>query len=83
MRVGQRVMLVGSDGYMPPFGAIGVIVGALDWMGDHEVWFPDHPCPVGDESTWDAHYSWLMPIDPPAETHAKGEALLAIDGAGA
>lgn len=55
-------MLVGSDGYMPPFGAIGEIIG-FDG-DDYEVLFEKYPCPVGDEITWFAAPSWLMPIKP-------------------
>lgn len=62
MRVGQRVMLIGTDGFMPPMGACGVIVGPLDWCGDHEVLFPDYPCPVS-EPTWEIPARWLMLID--------------------
>jgi hypothetical protein len=61
LKIGQLVMLVGSDGYMPPFGAIGEIV-AFDGE-EYEVLFPRHPCPVPPGVTWFAEPSWLMPID--------------------
>lgn len=61
MKVGQLVMLVGTDGFMPPLGAVGEIVGPLDPVGDHEVLFPHHPCPVC-EPTWEIPARWLMPI---------------------
>lgn len=65
MKIGQAVMLVGTDGSMPPMGAVGVIVGPLDHDGDHEVDFPAHPCPVGGEETWFVPARWLMPLDDP------------------
>ncbi len=58
---GQLVMLVGCDGFMPPLGAIGEIVGWDD--GDYEVLFPRHPCPVPPGITWYAEPRWLMPLD--------------------
>lgn len=67
MRIGQLVMLVGTDGYMPPLGAIGEIVGPLDEDGDYEVLFPQHLCPVPPGVTWAAQAHWLMPIDPPSK----------------
>lgn len=66
MKVGQLVMLVGTDGFMPPMGAFGEIVGPLDVYGDHEVLFPHHPCPVA-EITWEIPARFLMPIDPTDE----------------
>lgn len=63
MKVGQLVMLVGTDGFMPPLGAVGEIVGPLDEYGDHEVLFPLHPCPVPPGVTWEAQERWLMPLD--------------------
>jgi hypothetical protein len=68
MKVGTLVMLVGSDGYMPPFGSIGEIVEPLDSDGDYGVLFPKHPCPARGlggayEPQWYAKPSWLMPID--------------------
>ena len=60
LKIGQLVMLVGCDGYMPPLGAIGEVVGFED--GDYDVLFPKHPCPVPPGITWCAAPSWLMPI---------------------
>jgi hypothetical protein len=62
MKVGQLVMLVGCDSFMPPLGTIGWIVGPLDGHGDHEVLFPRWPCPVH-EVTWEIPACWLMPVD--------------------
>ena len=62
MKVGTKVMLVGTDGFMPPLAAVGMIVGPLDQIGDHEVLFPDYPCPVAEE-TWEVPAKWLMPLD--------------------
>lgn len=61
MKLGQLVMLVGTDDFMPPLGAIGEIVGLLDDDGDYRVIFPKYPCPVED-ITWYAQAHWLMPI---------------------
>ena len=73
LRVGARVMLVGTDGFMPPMGAIGTVVGPLDEYGDHEVDFPAHPWrlfpghdgPVSpaESDTWEVPAKWLMPLD--------------------
>ena len=62
MKVGQLVVLIGADGFMPPLGAVGEIVGPLDKCGDHEVLFPKHPCPVS-EPTWEVPARWLMPLN--------------------
>lgn len=62
MKIGQLVMLVGTDGFMPPFGSIGEIVGPFDGE-DYEVEFPRHPCPAGPETWWYVPPSMLMPID--------------------
>lgn len=63
MRIGKKVMLVGSDGYMPPFGAIGVIDGPIDEYGDYPVSFAKYPCPIPPGTHWEAHHTWLMPLD--------------------
>ena len=63
MKVGQLVMLVGTDGFMPPLCAVGEIVGPLDEYGDHKVLFPRHPCPVPPGVTWEAQAHWLMPLN--------------------
>ena len=64
LKVGQLVMLIGCDAFMPPLGAVGEIVGPLDEFGDYEVLFPRHPCPVPPGVTWETQAHWLMPIDP-------------------
>lgn len=71
MKIGLRVMLIGTDGYMPPVGAVGSIVSQLD-SGEYEVDFPEHPwrtapmhrgaSVVGDD-TWVIPGVWLMPLD--------------------
>lgn len=61
MKIGQIVMLVGCDNFMPPLGAVGEIVGALDSFNDHEVLFYKYPCPV-EEITGGIPAKWLMPL---------------------
>lgn len=61
--VGSHVLLIGSDGYMPPFCSYGQIVSDFDEDGDCDVLFFAHPCPVPPDISWVAHRSWLMPID--------------------
>lgn len=63
MKIGQMVLLINTDGFMPPVGSYGEIVGALDFMGDHEVLFPNHPCPNPPSITWEVPASFLMPIN--------------------
>lgn len=79
MKIGQLVMLIGTDAFMPPLGAIGEIVGPLDDDGDYEVLFKKHPCPVGAEITWFAQARWLMPINdsPPVVTEFTCDVLTA------
>lgn len=62
MNIGQLVMLIGCDDFMPPLGACGEIVGELDSYGDHEVLFPKYLCPVQD-ITWEIPAKWLMPLN--------------------
>lgn len=77
MKVGQLVMLVGTDGFMPPLGAVGEIVGPLDEYGDYEVLFPRHPCQVPPGITWEAQAQWLMPLNdgPSVEMPERADAL--------
>lgn len=63
MKIGQLVMLIGTDGFMPPLGAVGEIVGPLDKYSEHEVLFPRHPCPVPPGVTWEVPVKWLMPLN--------------------
>ena len=56
---------------MPPIGSCGVIVEALDDMGDYGVDFPDHPCPVGPEPYWYAQAAWLVRLDGYSEPETK------------
>lgn len=55
-------MLIGTDGYMPPIGAVGEIVEAFDGE-DYGVWFERHPCPVPPEPYWYVPPEYLMPIN--------------------
>ena len=70
---GQMVMLIGTDGFMPPLGAIGEIVAFDD--GDYDVLFPKHPCPVPPGITWCAPPTWLMPLGGDEINHKDSEAL--------
>lgn len=63
MRLGQLVMLIGSDGFTPPLGAVGEITRLMDSYGDYEVYFPRHICPV-EPPNWECQAAWLLPIDP-------------------
>lgn len=77
MKLGQVVMLIGTDGYMPPMGAIGEIVEAFDGE-DYGVNFYEYPCPVPPEPYWYVPPKWLMPIDTSkdaADTNQKLEQL--------
>lgn len=67
---GQLVMLVGSDGFMPPFGSVGEVL-AFDGE-DYDVEFPGYPCPNPPGTFWCAPPSWLMPIEPPAVNAESG-----------
>jgi len=69
MNVGDMVMLIGCDDFMPPIGSVGEIVGVDLHCGifDYEVSFPDHPCPVEDPN-WLIPPYWLMKINPPKQT---------------
>lgn len=62
--IGQIVMLIGADDFMPPIGSIGEIIGGSNDGGrfDYEVLFPNCPCPVP-PGEWYIPPYWLMPID--------------------
>lgn len=62
MNIGQLVMLIGTDGFMPPMGAIGQIVEGYDGE-DYGVDFPRHICPAGPEPYWYVPPNMLMPIN--------------------
>jgi hypothetical protein len=62
LRIGIMVILVGTDGCMPPLGSYGEIVEMPDEEGWYGVLFPHHPCPAGPEPWWFAPPSWLLPI---------------------
>ena len=66
IQVGDLVVLIGCDNFMPPLGAEGEVVGPLDCYGDHEVLFPKYPCPV-ETITWEIPKVWLMKIYPLSE----------------
>ena len=78
MRLGQLVMLVGTDGFMPPMGAIGEIVEAFDGE-DYGVDFERHPCPVGPERYWYVPPQFLMPINRRPEEDARYPLSLALE----
>ena len=61
MKRGQLVMLVGTDGFMPPMGAVGEIVEPFDGE-DYGVMFPRHPCQV-ESPEWYVPPHMLMPIN--------------------
>ena len=69
LNIGQKVMLIGCDNYMPPLGAIGEIAGYED--GCYDVLFPKYPCPVPPGVTWCALPRWLMPLDDGATAPEK------------
>jgi hypothetical protein len=62
MKLGQAVMLVGTEGFMPPMGSVGEIVEAFDGE-DYGVDFPKYPCPVPPEPYWYVPPRYLMPIN--------------------
>lgn len=47
--------------FLPPVGVVGTIVGPLDWMGDHAVFFPGYPCEAGPGTDWEVPASQLEP----------------------
>lgn len=63
MKVGQAVVLICKDSFMPPIGAVGEIVALVDMDGDYEVDFHDYPCPVPPGETWFIPYGWLIPLN--------------------
>jgi hypothetical protein len=62
MKIGHLVMLVGTDGFMPPMGVIGEIVEGFDGE-DYGVEFPKHPCPVPPGTLWYVRPWMLMRIN--------------------
>jgi hypothetical protein len=74
VNVGQIVLLVGTDDYMPPIGSVGEIVEAQDADGDYGVEFAGHPCPNPPGTHWYAHRTWLVPLDPARMIHHETEA---------
>ena len=63
MKIGQLVMLIGTEGGMPPIGAVGEIVEAFDGE-DYGVDFPGLTCPAGPEPYWYVPPRMLMPVTP-------------------
>lgn len=63
MKVGDLVMLIGTDGFMPNLGSIGEIVEPFDGE-DFGVLFPSWPCPVPPGIQWYVPPCWLMLIPP-------------------
>lgn len=80
MKLGTQVCLVGTDGYMPPVGACGVIVEGIDDMGDYGVELEEYPCPHPPGTHWYAHRTWLVPLLPLAETVHAAEKEVADVG---
>lgn len=68
---GQWVLLVQVDDFMPPIRSVGMIVGELDAVGDHEVLFPSCLCPVPPGTTWEIPEAWLVPLAPIEDTERK------------
>jgi hypothetical protein len=62
---------------MPPIGSCGVIVEALDEMGDYGVDFADFPCPHPPGQHWYAHHRWLIPLDAYRESQVQRQAQAA------
>jgi len=62
MSPGQIVMLVVTEEYMPPYGAIGEIITGLDHDDDYEIEFFQYPCPVPPGTSWYAHKTWVVPV---------------------
>lgn len=62
LSIGQLVILIDDDGYMPPHGSYGEIVEGMDQDGDYGVLFPSHPCPNPPGVHWYAPRAWLRPI---------------------
>jgi hypothetical protein len=72
-KVGDVVMLIGCDDFMPPIGSVGVVTGWSYQGGlDYDVLFADHPCPVA-EPEWCIPPYWLMKVEPPKQTEQPKE----------
>lgn len=72
LKPGTLVILIATDGFMPPLGAYGEIVAWDD--GDYEVLFPHYPCPVPPGITWYAAPYMLLPVgDKPRVTATMDE----------
>lgn len=69
VNVGQIVLLIGTDGYMPPVGSVGEIVEPLDEQGDYAVLFDECPCPVPPGPWWYIPAMWLIPLDDEAQSN--------------
>jgi hypothetical protein len=63
-KIGDVVVLVGTDGYMPPLGSTGEVLSGIDSFGDYEVYFPVYPCPVPPETSWYIQEQFLKPFAP-------------------
>lgn len=68
----------GTDGYMPPLGSFGEVVGPVDHLGAHEVLSPRHPCPAPPGVTWEAHASWLVPVVRAERTNENSSVLVLV-----
>lgn len=70
MNPGTIVLLVKREGGMPAVMSCGVIVEAEDEVGDCEVLFYHHPCPVPPDITWYVPSDWLMPVGKEQNSYA-------------
>lgn len=61
MKMETLVILIGTDGFMPPISSIGEIVEDFDGL-DFGVLFPHFPCPAGPEIYWYIPPSMLRPV---------------------
>ena len=73
IKVGDLVMLIGTDECMPPIGYIGEVTGALDSYGDHSVLFKNYLWKEVmksnnflEDDCWEIPEKWLIKINPPA-----------------
>lgn len=63
MKIGQLVMLIGTEEAMPAMGSVGEIVEAFDGE-DYGVDFPGLICPAGPEPYWYVPPHMLMTVAP-------------------
>lgn len=61
MKVGTLVILIGTDGYMPPLGSIGEIIEDFDGE-DYGILFPNCHCPNPPGIHWYTEPWMIRPI---------------------